>query len=167
MYAAVFGGLNLFEFGDSVKCSHVACSDMLVNRFFPSMRLAWTGTQRQSSTILASQISLKDEKLPLYRQMKNLAYEGFELVNDMQNISSIKRFGALLKETQSSNMILVLLYFPTALKVFLIRSEQKAWSPRSYLVQVGVDLSSVYLILLKLLSLLKIRNQVLFGFHLI
>ena len=121
------------------------------------MRLAWTGTQRQSSTILASQISLKDEKLPLYRQMKNLAYEGFELVNDMQNISSIKRFGALLERNAELKYDLSPSIFPDSLKGVLDMIGTKGWSPRELLVQVVVDLSSVYLILLKLLSLLKIE----------
>ena len=122
---------------------------MLVNRFpIYAFSLDWYSTS--IFNYFNSQISLKDEKLPLYRQMKNLAYEGFELVNDMQNISSIKRFGALLERNAELKYDLSPSIFPDSLKGVLDMIGTKGLVAKKLLGAGGGGFITVYLILLKL-----------------
>ena len=119
MYAAVFGGLNLFEFGQVTKCSHVACSDLLLKEFFPSIRLVWTGTQRNSSDVLADQVDLAVRNIGIYKEMKDLAYKGFDLLNMTSEKNLIHSFGCLLQANASLKYQLSPSVFPSSINKVL------------------------------------------------
>lgn len=107
-YAAAYGGANLFEFyanGTVSRKPHNITTDTL-KKLETRLILAYTGRERQASTILEKQsasISASQDKFLLAQQNKNRAYEAVEYLEQNQ----LDAFGRLLHYSWTDKKMIV------------------------------------------------------------
>lgn len=96
-YIAAYGGLRFFEFKPSgrVVSEAITLDPVLKNRLNESLLLFFTGKTRKADNILVEQKSNINDRLPVLRHMKNLAYQA----RDELMTGNLDALGFLLHES--------------------------------------------------------------------
>jgi D-glycero-alpha-D-manno-heptose-7-phosphate kinase len=98
-YAAAFGGLNAFCFkpDGGVTVQHQRLAPGVLNDFFSSLLMFWTGHQRDASKVLAEQKRNTDDQFERLRKMRDQAFELQGLVGGSERFDA-RAFGGILDE---------------------------------------------------------------------
>lgn len=96
-YIAAYGGLRFFEFKPSgrVVSESIKLDPVLKTRLNESLLLFFTGKTRKADNILVEQKSNINDRLPVLRHMKNLAYQA----RDELMTGNLDALGYLLHES--------------------------------------------------------------------
>lgn len=92
---AAFGGFNLVEFQTetNITVNRVRLTPQRVHQLEQTMVLVFTGITRKASEVVAKQLARVGHNEAVLRSMREMAYEGHEL---LVNGSPIRKFGELL-----------------------------------------------------------------------
>ena len=112
MYAATFGGVNLFQFENHISCKHLHALDHFRENILCNLRLYWTGIARSASDILYQQISESTVHSESYVLLRDMAVQAYELLLDPSDSMLLHKFANLLTESTKLKYSLASCIYP-------------------------------------------------------
>lgn len=107
-YAAAYGGINLFEFysDETVSVKPLITKEEYRSTLERSLLLLYTGMSRKSTNIHREQSISISKKVPVYKEMVNLAYRFYDdlISGDIDNLGKLLHENWKLKKTLASGI---------------------------------------------------------------